>query len=548
MDIKAEIRKFALANAFEHGGKAQAGAIIGKLIGSKLISKDDIRKVMPDISKVTKDVNSIKNQEAELKKLWPEFFNKEEKKAELRDLPNAVMGKVITRMPPEPGKYMLAGHAITFFINYLYAQKYKGKCVLRFEDTNPEKVKQEYVNSFIDGVTRFMKVKPFKTVYESDDIEKMYDHIEKLIKIKKAYACSCPAEKVSELRGKKLACEHRTQNTETNLKLWSDMLAKKFKESEIAIRLVGNMTANNATLRDPVIARINYAEHYRKKKKYCVWPTFDFASACEDEWCGVTHILRSIEFGEERVELEKYMAELLGFKDKTYIQYGRFSISGLEKSSGRAIRAMIEKGARWDDPRMPTLAALERRGFVRETFKELAKQVGLSKTPTMIDERTIAAINRKFIDLIADRYSFVRDPIEISISGAPTIDEVSVKTHPDKEKTKLVKVGKSIYLAEKDFEAYKNNEVRLKDLYNIKLNRKAEFTSKPNKDIQKLQWVSEPNVNVEVLMPDGKLATGLGEKSLDTLKESAVIQFERFGFCKLEKKSKDKMFFVFGHQ
>ena len=163
-DIKKEIRKFALSNAYEHSGKAQTGSIIGKLISSGLISADKIKTTVPIINEVIKNVNklSLEEQEAELKKTYPNFFKKEKKEDTLKDLTGAEVGKVGTRMPPEPGKYMLVGHAISFLINYLYAEKYKGTCVLRFEDTNAEKSKQEYVESFLDGVKRFLAIKPTK--------------------------------------------------------------------------------------------------------------------------------------------------------------------------------------------------------------------------------------------------------------------------------------------------------------------------------------------------------------------------------------------------
>lgn len=552
MKLKDSIRKFILANAFEHKGKAQTGAIIGKLISAKIISKDEIKKTIPTINKLVKEINNLTldKQEKELNKLYPEFFKKEEKKEGLKELPGAKEGKVVTRMPPEPGKYMLSGHAISFLINYLYAKKYKGKSILRFEDTNAEKTKQEYVESFIDGVTRFLKIKPSKTVYISDDIEKMYKEIEKLIKKKKAYVCSCSAEKMSKLRRKREPCEHKKLSTAENLELFKKMVSKKFNENTYTVRLIGDMNSNNAVLRDPVIARINYTTHYRQKNKYCIWPTYDFANTCEDEWCGITHVLRSIDFGEERIELQKYIAKLLGFKEKYYIQYGRFDIQGLEKSSGRAIRALVEKGARWDDPRMPTLAALERRGFVKETFEELAKQVGLSKTPTKIDSKTFSTINRRFIDPIADRYFFVKDPVKINVKGNKK-ETIKIRKHPAEDHGfRKLTVNEEFYIPKKES---KGSTIRLKDYIKINRTKNKEYIPSKNQDldskVQKIQWVpAKNNVKIEVILQDSSKTKGLGEESLKSLKEGDIIQFERFGFCKLDKKEKDKLVFMFAHK
>lgn len=550
MKIDEYIRKFALSNAYEHKGAAQVGSIVGKLISSGIISADKIKTIFPRVNEVIKEVNSlsIEKQEAELKAIYPEYFKKEKKEETLKDLPGAQKGKVGTRMPPEPGKYMLVGHAVSFLINYIYAQKYEGTCVLRFEDTNAEKTKQEYVESFIDGVTRYLAIKPTKTVYESDDIPKMYNEVEKLISMKKAYICSCSADKMSKLRREKKACEHRNQSVNENLELWKKMISKKSKANEYVVRLIGNMESNNAVMRDPVLARINYTKHYRQKDKYCVWPTYDFANSCEDEWCNVTHILRSIDFGEERIELQKYISKLLGFRDKYYIQYGRINIAGLEKSSGREIRALVEKGAKWDDPQMPTIAALERRGFVKETFYELAKKVGLSRTPTKVDETIISSINRKFIDSKANRYFFVDNPVKIKVDKAPN-KEIKIKLHPENDSGfRKFNVGSEFYIKK---EEAKGKYIRLKDYFKIekvKNNYKIAEDQSLDHEVPKIQWVPvKENINVEILMTDGSTKKGFGEKSLIKLKEKDTVQFERFGFCRLDKKLKNKLIFVFGH-
>jgi glutamyl-tRNA synthetase len=554
LGLKKAIEKHALANAVGHKGHAQQGAVVGKILAEFPKAKTQMQKVMPEIMKGTAEVNklSAEKQEAKLKKIWPAFFNKVKKERGLSELPSAVDGKVVTRMPPEPGKYMHVGHAGSFLINYIYAQKYHGKCILRFEDTNAEKCNQEAVNSFLDGITRFLSIKSSKIVFESDDIPKIYTNLEKLLNKKQAYVCSCPADKISKLRRKKQPCEHRNQTIEQNLELWKQMLNGK---EGFAVRLVGKIDANNAVLRDPVIARTNKTKHYRQKNNYIVWPTYDFANTCEDEWCGITHILRSNEFGLERVELQKLIAKLLGFKEKTYVQYGKFSISGLEKTSGRVIRSLVAKGARWDDPRMPTLIALERRGFVKETFYELAKQVGLSKTPTKIDEKTIATINRKFIDKIADRYFFIQNPVKIKLDHLPA-KEAKLKLHPDKKAIRTIKTSNPLFIDNKDLSQNLGKEIRLKGLCNIQVPKQPGLISKKvlctgahqKFGLQVIQWVPKEQTKVDILMTNGKTLHGVAEKNVEKLKIGSIVQFERFGFCKLDKKTKDKLTFVWAHQ
>jgi glutamyl-tRNA synthetase len=557
-DMNKSIEKYALANAVGHKGKAHQGAIVGKIIAEFPEAKTLMRDIMPKINKIVADVNKLpyEQQKTKLEKIWPEFFKKEKKVKGLTELPGAVDGKVITRMPPEPGKYMTVGHALSFLINYIYAQKYHGKCVLRFDDTNPNNANQIAVDSFKDGIIRYLGMKPSKVIFATDDMQKMYYEIEKLIKKGQAYACSCPADKTSKLRRKGQACEHRSQDIKTNLEIWKNMLARKYKENEYTIRLIGDMNANNAVLRDPAIARLNYTLHYKHKNKYAVWPLYDLESTCEEEWCGITHVLRDNNFGLERIELQKYLSKILGFKEKTYVQYGRFDIQGLEKSAGRTLRALVAKGANWDDPRMPTLIALERRGFVKETFYELAKQVGLSKTPTKIDEKTLATINRKFIDSIADRYFFVREPVKIQITGNPKFTEIKLKKHPEKQATRTLKLSKILFIEKSDLMQNLGKEIRLKGAYNLLFPKKhGALTTKvdcssahPKFGLQVIHWVPKEHIKAEILTTNGKKIKGLAEKNCEKLKVGTVIQFERVGFCKLDKKDKNKLTFVWTHQ
>jgi len=555
-EIKKTIEKHTLANAVSHDGKAHHGAIIGKVLAEHPKAKAQMKEIMPEIHKTVSEVNDLPHEEQKkrLFKIWPQFFHKEKREKNMAELPGAVDGKVVTRFPPEPGKYMTVGHALSFLINYIYAQKYHGKCVLRFEDTNAEKANQEAVDSFLDSTKRFLDIKPSKIVFISDDILKIYKEIEKLINKKQAYVCSCSAEHMSKFRRKKQECEHRKQTAKKNFELWSQMLKGK---DGFAVRLMGDMTSDNATLRDPVIARTNKIDHYRHKKKYCVWPTYDFANTCEDEWCEITHILRGIEFGNERIELQKYIAKLLGFREKYYIQYGRINVSGLEKSSGRVLRALVEKGSGWDDPRMPTIKALERRGFVKETFYQMAKDVGLSKTPTKIDEKTLAAINRKFIDPIANRYFFVKDATKVVIKKAPHgLKKIQIKVHPDKSETRNINVSNHLYLNHQDILDNVGKEIRLKSLYNVIIpndfgafNKKLLFSSSLHKfGLSVIQWVPKEHVKVEILLTNGKKIKGLAEKNVEKLKMGDIIQFERFGFCRLDKNENGKITFVWAHQ
>jgi glutamyl-tRNA synthetase len=535
--MKDLIKKHALINAIEYNGKANTQAILGKVLAEKPELKKDINKLRKEIAKTVKEINSwsLKKQKKELEKFGKIEKPKKEEREGLPPLPNAVMGKVVTRLPPEPSKYNHIGHALSFLINYMYAKMYKGKCILRFEDTNPEKVKKEYVDAMKEDVLDYLGVKPDKTVFSSNDLPKMYEYAEKIIKEGKAYVCTCSREKMQRLRHEGKECECRDRSMEENLKMWKEMLCKKYKEGQAVLRLKIDMQALNQVMRDPVIFRITYAEHFLQKKKYCVWPLYDFQNAVEDELCGITHVLRSAEFGGMRIELQNYIKDLLGFKKQTIVQYGRFEIAG-SITQGREIRKMIEEGKikGWDDPRLVTLKALRKRGIVKETYYNIAKKLGLNPTSAKIQWHMVASENRKMIDPVSPRFFFVGEPIEIKL------DKLSKKTvkaplFPGKKKYRKIPVTKKIFVDKLDFTQYRDKEVRLMHFCNIILNKKAKVTSIKLKDVPKIHWVSSKNVKIKIVMPDAKEIEGLAEPEIKKVKPNQTVQFERIGFSRCDK-------------
>ena len=558
MSVKEDIRKLALKNAVMHNGNASPGAIIGGILGSHPELRSKAKEVMEDIQEVVKEVNKLglEKQTAELKKIAPGLLEKKEKKKkELPDLPNAVMGKVVTRIPPEPSKYNHIGHALSFLINYLYAKKYKGKCILRFEDTNPEKASQEYVDAMKEDVLDFLDIKPSKTVFVSDDMKKFYELAEQAVNSRKAYVCTCTREEMQKNRHNAAGCSCRFQTPEQNIKLWKDMLAKKFKPGKAVLRLLIDMAADNHVMRDPVIMRICTTKHYRQGTKYTVWPMYDFENAIEEELCGITHIMRSSEFGSMRVELQDYIKDLFGFRKQEIRQYGRFNITGAT-TQGRVIREMIEqkKVSGWDDPRLVTLRALKRRGFVKETFYELVKEVGLSASQTNIDWTILSSINRKILDSKADRFFFIKEPVKVNVKGAPE-QKLDLSLHPDRKGGRKIEVKDKFHLEKSDADGLKGGKLyRLMDCLNFtKKGRELVFDSLEHERFKEkgekiMHWLPDDVVNVEVLMDDGSWIKGIGEKNLEKVKVGQVVQFEREFFARLDKKEKNKLVFWFTHK
>ncbi len=550
-DFSKEIKAYALKNALEFG-KADAGRILPKLFQHGL-EKKDIKKVMPEIVTLVKEVNALATNAvaAEEKKYEQYVAVHEHTEGELPELEHAVRGKVVTRLSPEPSKYMHIGHALIFMIQYLYAKKYKGKCLLRFDDTNPEKSTAEFYDAIKEDVS-WLGIQWDKELLASDDLPRLYQYAEKLIKEENAFVCSCSQEEMKKLREKMKSCTCRKNSVKEHLKEWNEMLQGKFEEGERTLRLKGDMKSSNGVMRDPVIFRIAKHEHFRQGKKYSVWPMYDFEAPLEDSLEGVTHLIRSNEF-ELRAELHEHLLTLLNLKIPFIREIGRYQIAGAE-TQGRIIRELIEKKEikGWDDPRLVTIRALRRRGFVPEMFHELAKIVGLSKNSGHIDPSVLASVNRKIIDAQAERYYFVAHPHELAIVNAPRIQEVALPVHPDKQEKRKVKVSR-IFISGDDVRKLKGKEVRLLHLYNIQLGKtnKATFTSAENKDIPKIQWVSE-GVKTSILMPDATWTEGLAEASISRLKPGAIVQFERFGFCRfdgIQKKGNEQVYeFWFAHK
>ena len=556
------IYKYALQNAVKFNGKSNPGALIGKILGEKPELKSDMENLKKKINEIVIKVNSmsVNEQLKTLKKIAPELLEeKKEEKKDLKELPGASGLKLITRIPPEPSKYIHLGHALSFLINYVYAKKYKGKCYLRYEDANPEKVSKEYVDAMEFDIKKYLGIKPEKTLFVSDHMELMYKYALDLINRNESYVCSCSQEVMRDLRHKGEACWCRHRSTEDNLKDWDLMLKKKFREGDKTLRLKIDMTANNQVLRDPVIFRICFTPHFRKNKKYCIWPTYDFYNVIEDNLIGVNYILKSNEFGTMRTELQNHLRKLLNFPITLEFQYGRFNIND-KISQGREIRELIKEGKvkGWDDPRLITLKALRRRGIIKETFYELIKEVGLTKSQTNLDFDVVASINRKLLDKKCNRYFFLNDYDKINIENVKS-KEIKLNLHPDflKRGVRKFNINGKFYISKNDLKNLFTGRIhRLMDCLNFTKNGNKflfdsweyeKFKDSANKGNIMHYLPADDLVDAEVLMDDASILKGIAESGITKLKVGDIIQFERFGFVKLEEKG--KIFkFIFSHK
>jgi len=540
------IYKYALQNAVRFKGKANLGAVIGKVISEKPSAKG--KDLAVKAKEIVEKVNSMgsKKQLKELEKIAPELLEKKEhKEKDMFSFFDIKKGeKVITAFPPGPEKYPHIGHAKALLVNYELAKRFNGKFILRFEDTNPKLVKKEFYEIMEENF-KWLGAKWDKLEYASDYMGKFYKLCEELIKKDKAYACTCSQEKTKEKRFKGKECSCRKNDASKNLDMFKQM--DYGEEGSCVIRLKIDMKHRNTTMRDPNIFRIIKHEHARLGNKYTVWPSYDFQNAIMDGLEGITHRIRSKEF-EMRNELQRYIQRELGFKETSIYEVARFELEGVE-TSGRKIRERIEKKELlgWDDPSLVTLVALRRRGFDPEAIKDFVLSTGLNKTESVLTWDDLIVHNRRVLDKEAKRYFMVAEPNKIIIGTAPKMD-IKIPLHPDIPKmgSRVFKTGKEFYIDDK---LKKDQVYRLMHLFNFKNN---EFVSEKHDSKLKakiIHWLPADNKlkSVEILMPDKTVVKGLAEKGVNDLKEGELCQFERKFFVKLDKKEKTKLKFWFTH-
>lgn len=539
------ILKHCLINAIQHDGNASVQAVLGKLIAEKPELKSKVKDIIPEIKKTVKKVNSLglKKQLARAKKLKIKTEKRKiEEKKGLPPLPNTEKYKqIVMRLAPFPSGPLHIGNARMIILNDEYVKKYKGRLLLIIDDTigSEEKFILPEAYGLIEDGLKWLGVKWDKLFYKSNRLKLFYDFAEKLIKKNLAYVCECDADTLRKNRSEGIECGHRNQNVEENLRKWKDMISGKYKEGEAVVRLKTDMKYPNPAFRDRVLLRIVEREHPKVGEKFIVWPLLEFSWAVDDQLLGITHILRGKDLVMEDM-MEEFIWEKLNMKKPEFIHYGLIRIKEL-KLSKTAARKAIEKGEYlgWDDPRTWSLQSLRRRGIQPEAIRKFILGMGLSLADVNIPTEILYAENRKIIDSLANRYFGVLEPVEISIKDAPKIEKTNASLHPDfpKRGDRTIPVDtEKIYVEKNDFEKLKNKEAGLMNLFTVKLNEKTEFVSKKVKfEAPKIQWVSEENVKIKVVMPDGSVKEGIAEPEIKNIKVDQLIQLPRIGFCRCDR-------------
>ncbi len=551
---KEVILKYCLQNAVFYSGKASPGAVMGKALGEREELRKKVNDVRKEIEKTVKSVNKLspEEQKKRLRGMAPKLLEKPEKKEGLPDLKGAKAGKVVTRFAPAPtGPIHIAHLMRAVFLSYLYAKKYKGKFYIRFEDTDPKKVGAEFYDWILEDLKR-AGVSWDKVFVESEHMDSYYNHARELVRKGKAYVCECPAEVFRELKAKGRSCLCRNRTVKENSDGLEKIIKGGYKEGEVVLRLKTDMRARNPVVRDPPLMRISEGNHPRTGTLYKAWPLYNLVCTIEDHEEGITHVFRAKEH-EHNTRIQEKVYGAFGWKPPLFINFGLIHLVG-GKIHKRFVREWIKTGevTGWDDIKLPTIRALLRRGYQPKAFKEMAVLCGLSKTDIKLSWENLNGINRKIIDPLANRYMAVTDPVKIELKYAPGTRSVSHPLHPDfpeRGKREMPVNAKSVWISGEDWKKLSGKKIRLIGLGNFELNGKTgEYAGNEIKrEMKKIQWVSEPNLKVRIVTPEGELK-GLAEKNVSDLKVGDLLQFERIGFGRVDEKNEKEIIVFFAHK
>ncbi|MGC8651825.1 MAG: glutamate--tRNA ligase [Candidatus Micrarchaeia archaeon] len=548
--------KYAVKNAIDYG-KASISSVLGKVL-SKLSKeeKGDIKQIEADVTEIVKHVNSMGVAElgALYKKYDSEFRAEEKVKVEATSKPSMVLegaesGSFATRYAPEPNGFMHIGNAKAAILAAEFAKIYKGKIFLYFDDTNPEKEEQRFVDA-IRSDSEWLGIQFDGEYYASDSIDDVYKYAEQAIRNGKAYVCTCTPEQMKADRFHARECKHRSQSVEENLQLFEAMLSGKFEEGAAVLRLKGDMKSQNTVMRDPTIMRVKKHAHYRQGNKYIVWPTYDFNTPIMDSLHGITDAIRSKEY-ELRNELYYAVLDAIGLRKPRMHLEARLVIKN-NVTHKRELRALISEGklSGYDDPRLVTIAALRRRGIQPEAIKRFVLRFGMSMVDSVVSIDMLMSENKSIIDPIAKRFFYVENPVKLIVSNAQS-QSVSLRMHPVSDMgSRSYTVGDTFYISSSDSALSDGETIRLKDLYSIKIVSHTSSAISAERigegaHAKKLQWVSEGNfVKCDITVPGNPLnddgsfnenslqhSHGYIESAAASLSKGSIVQLERYGYC-----------------
>ncbi len=369
-------------------------------------------------------------------------------------------GKVITRFPPEPNGYLHIGHAKSIVLNFGLALEFNGRCHLRFDDTNPTKEEEEYVLAIQEDVAWLGYDWGEHLYYASDYFEKLYDYAIELIKMGKAYVCDLSAEQIRQYRGtlKEPGKEspYRNRSVEENLDLFRRMRQGEFPDGARVLRAKIDMASGNLNMRDPVIYRIMHASHHRTGDKWCIYPMYDFTHCLSDSIEGITHSICTLEFEDHRPLYDWFLDQLKVKCHPQQIEFARLNLSYTVLSKRKLIQ-LVEGGfvSGWDDPRMPTISGIRRRGYSPASIRNFCERIGVAKRDSVVDIALLEHCVREDLNKTSPRVMAVLRPLKVVIENYPEgkSEELEAINNPEDPSagTRMLPFSREIYIEQDDF-------------------------------------------------------------------------------------------------
>lgn len=401
------------------------------------------------------------------------------------DLKSGEYKKVITRFPPEPNGYLHIGHAKSIVLNFGLADEFNGRTNLRFDDTNPSKEDNEYVESIKEDV-KWLGYDWEELHFASSYFDQMYEYALLLIKKGKAYVCDLTSDEIRQYRGTLTKpgkeSPYRNRTTEENIKLFEKMKNGEFKDGEKVLRAKIDMSSPNINMRDPILYRIVHAHHHNTGDKWCIYPMYDFAHPLEDAIEGVTHSICTLEFEDHRPLYEWIIKECETENKPKQIEFARLNMTNTVMSK-RKLKKLVDENFvdGWDDPRMPTIAGLRRRGFTPQSIRRFCREIGVAKANSVVDSQMLDYFLRDDLEKKALRTMAVLNPLKIVITNYPEnkSETFKIENNPDDPSAGIREVpfSRELYIEQEDFmenppkkyyRLFPGNEVRLKGAYFIK--------------------------------------------------------------------------------
>lgn len=394
--------------------------------------------------------------------------------------------RVHTRFPPEPNGYLHIGHAKSICLNFGLAREYGGLCNLRFDDTNPSKEEVEYVDSIQEDVKWLGFSWDDRMFYASDYFERLYQYAVKLITLGKAYVCDLTAQQMREYRGTLTEpgkdSPYRSRSVEENLALFQGMKNGEFPDGSRVLRAKIDMASPNLTMRDPVLYRIMRAHHHRTGDQWCIYPMYDYAHPLSDAIEGITHSICTLEFEDHRPLYDWVLQDWESPEKPQQTEFARLNLTNTVMSK-RKLRTLVEKGlvSGWDDPRMPTISGLRRRGYTPESIRDFCERIGVAKSNSTVDIALLEHCIREDLNVNAARAMTVLQPLKVVLTNYPEgqVEELEAENNPENDQmgTRKIAFSRVLYIEQDDFmenpskkyfRLSPGKEVRLKYAYIIK--------------------------------------------------------------------------------